>query len=99
MHVEANGIAIFKIVETGELIHIKADELEWSNDGDGEEGPMGEQTVHSAEIEIEGNSVTWKIFEYPVGVQNYKEPEPEFDREALILIQDIQYWLEHDPED
>jgi hypothetical protein len=99
MHVETNGIAIFKLNETGEFIHVEGSELDWDNEGDGEEGPMGEQIVHSADLDIEGNSVTWKIYEYPAGVENYTPAEPEYNREALTLIQNFQYWLEHDAED
>jgi hypothetical protein len=96
MHIEASGTAIFKIIETDELVHVRANELDWNNEGDGE-GQMGDQTIHSAELQIGGHSVAWKIYEYPIGVENYKETE--YEKDALSLIQDIEYWLEHDPED
>jgi len=97
VRIEANGLAIFKVIETGELIHVKPAELDWNNESDGEERGMGEELIHSAELEIGGHSVAWKIYEYPIGIENYKKTE--FDDEVLDMIQDFDYWLEHEPED
>ena len=96
MHVEADGVAIFKVIETGELVSIKADDLIWDSEMDGDR-QMGNEITHLAEFFIDGHPVTWRITEYPVGVENYKETD--YSDEVLSLVKDINYWLEHDRED
>jgi hypothetical protein len=47
MQVEAKGIAKFKVKETGEIVEVGADELDWDCEGDGER-QMGSEFVHTA---------------------------------------------------
>ncbi len=94
MHVEAKGIAKFEVKETGEIVQVSADELDWDCEGDGER-QMGPEFVHTAEFEVAGHTVTWRIWEYPEGAENHKETECP---PSLIKLQDISYHLEHDPE-
>jgi hypothetical protein len=94
MHVEAEGIAKFEVKETGEIVEVSADELDWDCEVDGE-GPMGPEFEHTAEFEVAGYTVTWRIWEYPEGAENNKATECP---SGLIMLQDISYHLEHDPE-
>lgn len=95
MHIEASGTAIFRVNESGELISIRADELDWDSEGDGER-QMGAEVVHRAIHSIGGFFVTWSIWEYPIGVENHKDTE--YSKDSLTMLQDIDYGLAHDPE-
>lgn len=95
MLIEASGTAIFRINTSGELISIRADELDWDSEGDGER-QMGAEIVHRAIHGIGGHLITWSIWEYPIGVENYKKTE--FNSGDLTMVKDIEYGLTHEPE-
>lgn len=95
MHVEATGTAIFTDQATGKTIRVEAKDLDWDCESDGER-QMGAELVHSADYDVAGKTVTWSLWEYPVGVQNH---EDTYVPEGLTLVQDIEYGLVHDPED
>ena len=92
MHVEANGTAKFEVKDTGEIVEVSANELEWGCEGNGER-QMGSELVHTAEFEIAGHIVAWRVWEYPVGSENHKETECS---SCLNKLQDISYHLEYD---
>jgi hypothetical protein len=94
MHVEASGTAKIKIDATRKVINISASDLDWECQGDGER-QMGPELVYSADYDIEGYVVTWSVWEYPLGIENYRKTDVP---SGLTLIEDISYGLIHDPE-
>ena len=94
MKIVCKGNARIKHAETGELFNIEEDELDWESVG-GDERQMGPEIHYEASIEhTELGTLTWGLWEYPVGVQNYNKTEIG----SHILVQDFEYGLEHEPE-
>jgi hypothetical protein len=94
MLVKASGTAKVKINTTGKIVRIPASGLDWQCNGGGER-QMGPELVHSACYDIEGRIITWSLWEYPSGVENYQETDVP---DGLTLVQDIKYGLVHEPE-
>lgn len=94
MHAEATGVAIFRDEATGKSISVRAEELDWDCEGDGER-QMGPELRHSAEVDVAGKTVVWILWEYPMGMQNDHDTEVPA---GLTLLQNIDYGLVHDPD-
>ena len=94
MHIKASGTATFKVNETNEVIKISASDLDWECDGDGERG-MGLELVHSAEFDIGSHTVTWSVWEYPVGAENHSDTDVPT---SLTMVTNINFGLVHDSE-
>ncbi|CAD0299274.1 hypothetical protein LYZ86_19690 [Xanthomonas hortorum pv. cynarae] len=94
MHVEASGVATFRVNATGQKVSVSASDLEWDCQGDGERN-MGPELIHTADFDISGHTVTWSIWEYPVGVENHSDTHVP---DGITLVADIDYGLVHDPE-
>ncbi len=94
MLVETSGTATFRVEATGEVVSVAASDLDWDCQGDGERG-MGPELVHTANFDISGLTVTWSIWEYPVGVENHSDTDTP---NGLTLLTDIGYGLVHEPE-
>ncbi len=56
---------------------------------------MGPELVHTADFDVDGNTVTWSIWEYPLGVENHHETHVP---KGITLVKDIDYGLAHDPD-
>lgn len=56
---------------------------------------MGPELIHTADFDISGHTVTWSIWEYPVGVENHSDTHVP---DGITLVADIDYGLVHDPE-
>jgi hypothetical protein len=69
--VACTGVAKIEVSETGEILEISPDKLEWETEP-GDERSMGAELIHYATFEGDsengyGVKVTWQINEYPVG--------------------------------
>lgn len=94
MIVNSNGVAILEDSLTGQRFEILAEDLEWEVVGV-DDRQMGVQTHYQATFEHEVlGQLSWNLWEYPVGLQNYQSTEVGQAR----IIQDIEYILEHEPE-
>ncbi len=94
MHVEATGTATFRVNATNVVVTVSASDLDWDCQGNGE-GDMGPKLVHSADFDVDGHTVTWSIWEYPVGVENYTKTDVP---DGLTKLTDFDYGLVLDPE-
>ena len=100
MQVICTGVATLRVRETGEVLTVTPDLLDWDQEGVGERN-MGMEARYWAEVELESPStkkayaVTWQLWEYPLGVENTKETEVP---PALELISDFEYRLAHAPD-
>lgn len=94
MYVQASGSARFKVKKTGKVVTVAASDLDWDCEGDGERS-MGPELIHSTEADVDGHTVRWSLWEYPLGVENTSETDVP---PALALVQDITYSLAHEPE-
>ena len=91
MDIYCNGTAKVKHHRTGKIYDIDSGELDWGQDG-GDERPMGLEIHYEAVLEHpELGVLTWGLWEYPVGAENYRETDVG-DHE---LIQDVDYGLQH----
>lgn len=78
MLVNCSGEAKFLIKETGETIAVTPQELAWDSEGAGD-GGMGPKLRHWATKEFDfpasgkSLSATWELWEYPLGVENYRQ--------------------------
>ncbi|WP_428382508.1 hypothetical protein [Nevskia ramosa] len=94
MKVYYKGVAEVRHKSTGEVFKIESDELDWDAVG-GDERSMGPETHYQAEVEHpELGTLTWSLWEYPVGVEN----QSQTDAGSHEVIQDFDYGLEHERE-
>lgn len=92
MQVYCRGTARVRHAETGEIHEIDSEELDWDTVGS-DERQMGPETHYEAMIEhSELGIVTWGLWEYPAGVENYQNT----DAGKHEIVEDFDYGLEHE---
>lgn len=75
MPVDVTGVARIRHAETGTVYSIDPDELDWDQIG-ADERAMGAEVTYEAAIEHPDlGSLTWTVWEYPVGAYNHHETE------------------------
>lgn len=90
MNVYCRGTAQIKHSATGEIYEIESDELVWDAVGV-DERQMGSEIHYEAAIDHpELGEVTWGLWEYPVGIENYHTT----DAGRHEVIEDFNYGLE-----
>jgi len=95
MEVYCRGTARIKHGTTGEIHAIESDDLDWERRW-GDERQMGSETHYEAMIDHqELGELTWGLWEYPVGIENYHAT----DAGPHAVIEDFDYGLEHDDEE
>ncbi|RUV41226.1 hypothetical protein EOD29_24050 [Mesorhizobium sp. M1A.T.Ca.IN.004.03.1.1] len=91
METYCNGIARIRHSATGEIYEIESDELDWDAVG-GDERQMGSEIHYEAVIDHpELGELTWGLWEYPVGIENYHATNAG----PHEIIEDFDYGLEH----
>lgn len=89
------GTALIRHADTGAVHEIEADELDWQQVGAEERG-MGPEITYEADIEhSQLGRLTWRLWEYPIGVEN----DREVDVGPHVLVQNFQTGLEFEPDD
>ena len=92
MEVYCRGVAQIRHASTGEVYEIESDELDWDAVG-GDERPMGSEIHYEAVvIHQELGSLTWGLWEYPLGAENHNIT----DVGKHEVIEDFDYGLEHE---
>ena len=92
MEVYCSGVARIRHMVTGQIHEIESDELDWGAVG-ADERQMGVEIHYEAVLEHPGlGELTWGLWEYPVGIENYSSTEVG-DHE---LIEDFDYGLKHE---
>jgi hypothetical protein len=91
MEVYCKGTARIRHKATGQIYKIESDELDWDAVG-GDERQMEPETHYEAVLEHPKlGKLTWGLWEYPVGVENYDET----DAGSHEVIEDFDCGLEH----
>jgi len=94
-YVAATGTARIQHAATGAVFEIDADELDFEAIG-ADERNMGPEIYYQAELEHpELGTLTWSLWEYPVGIENMTETEIG----SHTLLEEIDYGLQHEPDD
>ncbi len=92
MQVFCRGIAKIRHAESVGIHEINCEELDWDI-ACGDERQMGPETHYEATIEHpELGRVTWSLWEYPMGVENYRST----DVGKHEVVEDFDYGLEHE---
>lgn len=95
MEVYCSGVARIRHKVTGEVFEIESDELDWDAVG-GDERQMGQEIHYEAVLDHpELGELTWGLWEYPVGIENYSDTDVG-DHE---LLEDLSYGLKHGPDE
>lgn len=95
MIIRKSGQAKVQHVNTGKVYFIDSDEIDFEVTAS-DERQMGVETIYSATIEHpELGELSWTLAEYPVGAENFHETNVGLHK----LLQDIDYSLEHEPEE
>lgn len=95
MNVYCRGTAQIRHNTTGEIYEIERDELAW-NAVRGDERQMGSEVHYEAVLDHpELGELTWGVWEYPVGIENYHTT----DAGPHEIIEDFDYGLEHGEQD
>ena len=95
MIIRKSGTAEIQHANTGKIYFIDSDEIEFEVTGT-DDRQMGPETFYSAVVEHpELGALRWLLVEYPIGAENFNET----DVGQHSLLQDIDYSLEHEPED
>lgn len=95
MNVYCRGIATIRHKVTGEIYSIESDELDWDRVG-ADERQMGPEFQYQATVDHpELGTLTWSLWEYPVGAENYNETNTG----GHELIEDFEYGLAHVPDE
>jgi len=95
MEAYSNGIASIRHHETGRIHEIEGDVLDWEV-VDGDERQMGPEYHHEAVFEHpELGKIVWGLWEYPVGVENYRKT----DAGPHEVVEDLDYGLVHTKDD
>lgn len=91
MYIYCRGTAKIRHARTGKIYEIESEELDWDA-VDSDDRNMGLETHFEAVIEhSELGTVTWGVWEYPEGIENYKNT----DAGAHTVVEDLEYGLEH----
>ncbi len=94
MQVYCKGTARVRHKTTGSIHEVESNELDWDAVG-GDERQMGPEIHYEAAIEHpELGTLTWSLWEYPQGIENYRQTKLGEHE----LIEDFDYGLEHEPE-
>jgi hypothetical protein len=92
MNVYCKGTARIRHSVTNEIHEIEYKELDWDAVG-GDERQMGPEVHYQAVLEHPDlGTLSWSLWEYPVGVENYRDPNVGQHE----LIKDFDYGLEHE---
>jgi hypothetical protein len=92
MNIYCRGTASIRHRLTSEVHEIEREELDWDAVG-GDERQMGPEIHYHAVLEHPDlGALNWSLWEYPVGVQNYRETNIGEHE----LIKDFDYGLEHE---
>jgi hypothetical protein len=95
MEAYSNGTASIRHRETGRIYDIDGDMLDWEI-VDGDERQMGPEFHHEAVFEHpELGKIVWGLWEYPVGVENYRKT----DAGPHEVVEDLDYGLLHTKDD
>jgi hypothetical protein len=91
MEIYCNGTARIRHRETGQIYEIDGDMLDWGV-VDSDDRQMGSEFHYEATIEHpELGKITWGLWEYPLGIENYRETNAGPHK----VVEDIDYRLEH----
>jgi len=91
MEIYCRGTARIRHSATGKIYEIESDEMDWDAVGGGER-QMGSEIHYKATVEHPAlGELTWGLWEYPVGVENYHETNAGLHE----VIYDFDYGLEH----
>ena len=94
MRVICDGTARIKHKDTGAIYEIASDELDWDAVST-DERDMGPEVHYAAFVEHPDlGLLTWSLWEYPEGIQNYKETQVC----GHEVVDDFNYGLEHEPD-
>lgn len=95
MLIKKSGTAEIQHANTGKIYFIDSDQIDFEL-VEKEDRQMGPAVFYSAVVEHpELGELRWLLVEYPVGVENFNET----DVGQHILLHDIDYSLDHEPED
>ena len=97
MKTYCNGAAQIRHKTTGVVYSIESDELDWDAVGS-DERQMGPEIRYEAVLDHpELGRLSWSLWEYPVGIENYDETNVG----GHEVVEDFVYGLEHeaDPDD
>ena len=95
MIIRKSGEAEIQHAHTGKVYFIDSDEIDFEVTAS-DERQMGAEIIYSATIEHpELGELTWTLAEYPLGAENFHETNVGPHK----LLQDIEYSLEHEPEE
>jgi len=93
-YVEASGTTIIEHKDTSVRYEIDAEDVYWDL-VDASDRSMGSELRYEGTIEHpELGVLTWSLWEYPVGIQNYKDR----DIGDHQIIQEFEFGLEHEPD-
>ena len=91
MNIYCRGTARIQHSETGNVFEIASGELDWDA-VDGDERQMGPEVHYEAVVDHpELGLLTWGLWEYPVGIENYQST----DAGEHEVIEDFTYGLKH----
>ncbi|MEY9124787.1 MULTISPECIES: hypothetical protein [Bradyrhizobium] len=91
MEIYCKGTARIRHNMTGEIYEIESDELDWDAVAS-DERQMGPEIHYEAAVEHPKlGELTWGLWEYPVGLENYHETNAG----PHEVIEDFEYGLEH----
>ncbi len=95
VEVYCSGVARIRHNVTGQLYEIESDELDWHAVG-GDERQMGPEMHYEAVLEHpELGELTWGLWEYPIGIENYSST----DVGGHEIVKDLDYGLKHERPD
>lgn len=95
MIIKKSGEAEIQHANTGKIYFIDSDEIDFEVTASNER-QMGVETIYSATIEHpELGELIWTLAEYPVGAESVHETNVGRHK----MLQDIDYSLEHEPEE
>lgn len=95
MEAYSDGTASIRHCETGRVYAIDGDMLDWEI-VDSDERQMGPEFHHEAVFEHpELGKIVWGLWEYPVGVENYRKT----DAGPHEIVEDLDYGLLHTKDD
>jgi hypothetical protein len=94
MEVYCNGTARIQHHSSGRIYEIDGDLLDWEIVGS-DDRQMGPELHHEAAVDHPDlGKITWGLWEYPMGIENYRETNAGRHE----IIEDFDYGLEHTPD-
>ena len=95
MTIRCSGKAKILIPETGEILEVSSEDLQWEIGDDSEERPMGQEIHYYASVCLEskeGNLIEaeWDVWEYPLGSIEIADP-PQIN--GGEMVEDFDIWL------